>query len=464
MKVSALQCCQLFSDAVFKKYVSKKVYAEYLDIKLKGGHINLPLASKLSHAIKLWAVKQGVTHYTHWFQPLTGLTAGKQVSFLELDGHKVIEKFDAKSLIKGETDASSFPNGGERMTFEARGYTVWDYTSPIVIQNKGNGNKVLLIPTAFCSYHGTALDEKTPLLRAIQALNKQGVKLLHTLGYKDVKKLIVNVGGEQEYFLIKKSHYLKRKDLVLTGRTLLGAPPIKSQEKHHHYFGTISNLMNGFMNDVNKELWKMGITAKLQHNEVAPCQYEIVPIYSNVNIACDQNQILMETLQSVAQKYDLVVLLNEKPFKGVNGSGKHTNWSVATDTGINLLDAALEDKTLFLLFLTSVIAAIDEYAPLVRLSASYYGNDLRLGGDEAPPSIISIFVGATIANILKDIENGIAFSHGDNQTLETGVNLLPINFKDNCDRNRTSPFAFTGNKFEFRMVGSSQSLSFLTLC
>ncbi len=450
----------VFTDNKLKRYVSPKTYAKYLDYKRNKMPLDFELINKIAQTLKKWAIKKDVTYYTHWFQPLTGKSAGKQVSFLEIKDARVIEEFNVNSLIKGETDASSFPNGGERMTFEARGYTVWDYSSSAVIQDLGNGHKVLLIPTAFFSYKGTALDEKAPLLRSTEVLNTYAVKLLHMLGYLSVNNIVVNVGGEQEYFLIKKSDFLKRKDLILTERTLLGAKPVKSQEKHRNYFGAISKTVSAFMKDVNSELWKMGITAKIQHNEAAPCQHEIVPIYTNVNEFCDQNQLIMETLQNVAEKYDLVVLLHEKPFGGINGSGKHMNWSISTDTGINLFDSSNEDKNLFLLFMSSVISAIDEFASLVRVSASFFGNDLRLGGDEAPPSIISIFVGEVISKIFNDIESGVASSVDAKDVLEFGVNLLPINFKDNCDRNRTSPFAFTGNKFEFRMVGSSQSLSF----
>lgn len=449
----------VFTDEKIKKLVDSKVYDNFINLKKANKPIPYAIAQDIAEALKTWAIELGATHYSHWFQPLTGKTAGKQVSFLELKDKKIIQTLDAKTLIKGETDASSFPNGGSRMTFEARGYTVWDYTSPCMIKQDLSGNKVLIIPTAFCSYHGTALDEKTPLLRAINAINEYGVKVLHNLGYTDVNNITVNVGCEQEYFVIPKSMYLKRQDLALCGRTLLGAMPIKSQEKHHHYFGAISNTMSNFMASLNKELWKIGITAKTQHNEVAPCQFEIAPIYAPVNIACDQNQILMETLHSVAEQHDLIVLLNEKPFKGINGSGKHTNWSLSTDTGLNLLDSELEDKKLFLLFFTSVIASIDEFAPLVRLSSAYHGNDVRLGGDEAPPAIISIYIGNVLQKALDAIENNEVLTKETLDELDLKVSHLPQSYKDNCDRNRTSPFAFTGNKFEFRMVGSSQPVA-----
>lgn len=446
----------VFTDDKLKKYIGIKTFKKYLHTKQNHLEFDFDIIEKISKALKKWAIKNGATHYCHWFQPLTGKTAGKLVSFLEIKDGQVKEIFEANNLIKGETDASSFPNGGERMTFEARGYIIWDCTSPAVIQEL-NGQKVLLIPTAFCSYNSVALDEKTPLLKASKCLNKNATKLLNLLGHK-TKSVQANIGFEQEYFLITKQNYLKREDLILTGRTLLGSKTIKSQECNHHYFSQISNLVSEFMSKVNEKLWKMGITAKIQHNEVAPCQYEIVPIYQNVNLASDQNQLIMETLQKTAEEFDLKVLLHEKPFNGINGSGKHTNWSVSTNYGQNLFDINQKDKLVFETFFVLMLSAIDEYSDLVSLSASHPGNDLRLGGDEAPPSIISVFIGDSLLEYFNNWQKSKNFNHkiSTNQLLDN----LPKITIDNCDRNRTSPFAFTGNKFEFRMVGSSQSTSF----
>lgn len=455
------KCKNLFTDEILKNGLAEDSFKKYIKLKLENKPIDLTLANEIASVMKMWAVENGATHYTHWFQPLTNKTAGKQVSFFENSDGVIIEKFEGKHLLKGETDASSFPSGGERLTFEARGYTVWDYNSNCVIEQKKNGNKILLIPTAFCSYNGIALDEKTPLLRATQSLSENATSILNMLGYDDVKRVNVFVGGEQEYFVIDQKYFFNRPDLVLTGRTLFGAKPVKSQEKNRSYFGSITDKMSEFMDNVNSKLWDMGIFAKLQHNEVAPCQYEIVPMYAPVNISCDQNQLIMEILEREAKKMGLEVLLNEKPFAKINGSGKHTNWSVGTDTGINLLDVNIADKSLFLLFFTAIISAVDDYAGLVKLSATYYGNQKRLGGDEAPPTIISMFIGDNILNWLNGLKiDGKMEEEQADECLDLKVNYLPKQFKDNCDRNRTSPFAYTGNKFEFRMVGSSQSLAF----
>jgi glutamine synthetase len=468
-KVEKTNLCKLFgeyvcSDEMLKKHMPKKHYKVYKGIKENGEPLDINTAKAVAKAIKDWAIEKGATHYTHWFMPLTGKTAEKQISFVEItkDG-KMIADFNEKELIKGETDASSFPNGGERMTFEARGYTVWDYTSPVFIKEDNSKNKVVYIPTAFCSYNGTALDEKTPLLRALESLNREALRVLKILGYKNVKKVNFHSGIEQEYFLVKTQDYKKRTDLKFLGRTLLGSEPLKSQEICSHYYGIIEDRISAFMNQVDITLWKMGITAKHQHNEVAPSQYELVPIYSLTNIACDQNQLIMEVIDSTAKKHGLTALFEEKPFSYINGSGKHVNWSISTDTGINLFDSKIKDKSLFFTFFVSVIAAIDKYNKLIRLSASYRGNDLRLGGGEAPPSIVSVFASDYILGKYKEfIENK------DNDTkgsfLETGVKSLPKMLRDFCDRNRTSPFAYSDNKFEFRTVGSSQSVAFPSTC
>ena len=454
----------VFTDKVLKNYVDIFTYKKYAKMKENGESLSLPVANKIAKAIMNWAKDKGATHYTHWFMPLTNQTAGKQVSFIEPAGNnQFIEKFSAKDLIKGETDASSFPNGGERMTFEARGYTVWDYTSPIFIKEDSNKNRVVYIPTAFCSYNGTALDEKTPLLRALENLNENATKLANYLGYNDVKKVNLSVGAEQEYFLIDEKYYEKRLDLKIVHRTLLGASPLKAQEMCSHYFGVIEDNISCFMNDVNKTLWRMGISAKLQHNEVAPRQYEIVPIYNLANISCDQNQIIMQTLRETAKKYDLVALLCEKPFASVNGSGKHANLSLTTNTGINIFDFDMDDKLLFYAYFVCMISAIDKYNKLIRLSTAYRDNDLRLGGHEAPPAIVSVFASDYVLNFMENFFEEGTQQKGKNY-LDTKVKSLPKTSKDYCDRNRTSPFAFAGNKFEFRMVGSSQSLSFPITC
>ena len=453
----------VLDDATIKKYMSYKSYKNYLAIKLKGESLDKTTAKAIATAIKKWAMKKGVTHYSHWFMPLTNKTAEKQVSFIEIDSKgNFIEEFSEKALIKGETDASSFPNGGNRMTFEARGYTVWDYTSPVFIKEDDNHNKVVYIPTAFCSYNGTALDEKTPLLRALESLNTQSIRVLKLLGYTNIKKVNLNLGAEQEYFLIDSDKYDKRLDLKLTGRTLLGAKPIKSQEMCSHYFGMIEDRVSAFMNHLDKDLWTMGITAKLQHNEVAPCQHEFVPIYGTSNIACDQNQLIMQTITHLAPKYGFRALFHEKPFSYINGSGKHANWSLDTDTGMGLFNIKLKDKRVFYTFFTAMIEAIDRYYKLIRLSTAYRSNDLRLGGDEAPPSLVSVFTSDYVLDMLSTLKTN-SWSNSKN-LLETGVKSLPKMERDFCDRNRTSPFAFTGNKFEFRMVGSSQSVAWPTTC
>lgn len=450
------------NDEILKKYMPRRVFGRYLKLKSCCEPLDFDTARFVARAVKCWSIKNGATHYTHWFLPLNGKTAEKQVSFMDTTHHGVVENLNAKALIKGETDASSFPSGGERMTFEARGYTIWDYTSPMFIKSDENGNKVLCIPTAFCSYSGDALDEKTPLLRSMESLNFQALRVLRHLGYNNVKKVISDVGAEQEYFLINRSDYENRLDLKMTGRTLFGHGPAKSQEVHSHYFCSINDHVSRFMNQVDKKLWEMGIAAKLQHNEVAPSQHELVPIFTSTNIASDQNQIIMETISKVAKSNDLVALFHEKPFGGINGSGKHINWSLSTDSGLNLLDVDMEDKLLFLIFFSSVVAAVDKYHDLIRASAAYRGNDLRLGGDEAPPTLVSIFVGDVLQKTI--YEEKLSEKNNICAYLDTRVKTLPKTQKDYCDRNRTSPFAYTGNKFEFRMVGSSQSISWPCTC
>ncbi len=453
----------VFSLGVMKEYIeSEKAYADVVEIIKHGGELNLETADIVADAMKRWAIERGATHFTHWFQPLTGYTAEKHDSFITHpnDDGKVILKFSGKELIKGEPDASSFPSGGLRATFEARGYTTWDITSPAFLKEDATGT-ILCIPTAFCSYKGEALDKKTPLLRSMEVLDKQTLRLLRLLGNTTSTKVTANVGAEQEYFLIDRDLYLNRYDLIYTGRTLFGAPAPKGQEMDDHYYGCIRERIGAFMKDINVELWKLGVTAKTQHNEVAPAQHELAPIYEVANIAVDHNHLVMETMKEVAERHNLTCLLHEKPFAHVNGSGKHNNWSICTDDGINLLDPGdtPNDNIQFLLFLSCIMKAVDEHADLLRQSASDVGNDYRLGADEAPPAIISIFLGEQLEDVVKQlVETGEAANCIEGGVLETGVSYLPDLEKDATDRNRTSPFAFTGNKFEFRMVGSQDSI------
>ena len=451
----------VFNDDVMQRRLPKDVYKSWKKTLENGEDLNSDIANVVAHAMKEWALEKGATHFTHWFQPMTGITAEKHDSFLSpLSESRAVLEFKGKELIKGEPDASSFPSGGLRATFEARGYTAWDCTSPAFLKEDAAG-VILCIPTAFCSYTGEALDKKTPLLRSMEAISKQGVRIMHLMGYDNVKKVSVSVGAEQEYFLVDREKYLKRKDLVFTGRTLFGAMPPKGQEMDDHYFGAIKERIASFMKELNEELWKLGILAKTQHNEVAPAQHELAPIYSTANIATDHNQMIMEMMQKIAKRHGLECLLHEKPFAGVNGSGKHDNWSLIADNGVNLLSPGKEPhkNKLFQLTLAAIIKSVDEYAEILRLSASCPGNDHRLGANEAPPAIISIFLGEQLDDIVKQAINGTVTSsiHGDD--LDTGVHVLPVLHKDATDRNRTSPFAFTGNKFEFRMVGSSMSVA-----
>ena len=451
----------VFNDDVMKAKLPKDVYKSWKKTLESGADLDIEIANVVAHAMKEWALDHGATHYTHWFQPLTGVTAEKHDSFLSpASESKPVLEFSGKELIKGEPDASSFPSGGLRATFEARGYTAWDCTSPAFLQEDAAG-VTLCIPTAFCSYTGEALDKKTPLLRSMEAISKQAVRVLKLFGYDDVKKVSCSVGPEQEYFLVDRDKYLQRKDLIFTGRTLFGAPAPKGQELDDHYFGAIEERIASFMKDLNKELWKLGILSKTQHNEVAPAQHEMAPIFTTANIATDHNQLVMEIMKKVAKRHNLECLLHEKPFDGVNGSGKHNNWSIVTDTGMNVLDPGKKphENTLFLLFLAAVIKAVDDNAELLRLSASNPGNDHRLGANEAPPAIISIFLGEQLEDIIEQIIKGDVSSSIQGSQLDTGVHVLPVLKKDATDRNRTSPFAFTGNKFEFRMVGSSMSIA-----
>lgn len=451
----------VFNDEVMQAKLPKDVYKSWKKTLESGEDLDSDIANVVAHAMKEWALEHGATHYTHWFHPMTGITAEKHDSFLSpATESKPVLEFKGKELIKGEPDASSFPSGGLRATFEARGYTAWDCTSPAFLR-EDSGGVTLCIPTAFCSYTGEALDKKTPLLRSMEAISKQAVRIMKLFGYDDVKKVSCSVGPEQEYFLINHEKYLQRKDLIFTGRTLFGAPAPKGQELDDHYFGIIKERIAIFMKDLNQELWKVGILAKTQHNEVAPAQHEMAPIFSTANIATDHNQLVMEIMKKVAKRHNLECLLHEKPFDGVNGSGKHNNWSIVTDTGINLLDPGKKphENTKFLLFLSAVIKAVDENAELLRLSASNPGNDHRLGANEAPPAIISIFLGEQLEDIIEQIVKGDVSSSIQSSQLDTGVHVLPVLKKDATDRNRTSPFAFTGNKFEFRMLGSSLSIA-----
>ena len=452
----------VFNDDVMQEYMSEDTYKELHEVMDSGKPLGLDLANRVAASMKEWAMNNGATHYTHWFQPLTGATAEKHDSFISIDKHgKTILEFTGKNLSKGEADASSFPSGGIRAVFEARGYTVWDCSSPAFIKKIANDRAILYIPTAFCSYTGEALDKKTPLLRSMEALNREGVRLMHLLGYNDVNKVVANVGGEQEYFLIDKKHYEKRTDLKFTGRTLFGSNAPKGQEQNDQYYASIKTRVANFMAELNDELWKLGITAKTQHNEAAPCQHELAPIFCTSNIATDQNQIIMDTMKKVAEKFGLVCLLHEKPFANVNGSGKHNNWSMLTDTGINLLKPGKKpsENILFLLSLMAVISGVDEYADLIRASAANPGNEHRLGGHEAPPCIISVYIGEDLQAVIDNFIAGNSSDVMQKQFINTGVNYLAELSKDTSDRNRTSPFAFTGNKFEFRMVGSSATLA-----
>ena len=455
----------VFNDSVMQERLPKKVYKELKRTIQEGKELEQSIADVVAHEMKEWAIEKGATHYSHWFQPLTGATAEKHDSFISApksDG-KVLMEFSGKELVKGEPDASSFPSGGLRATFEARGYTAWDCTSPAFVKKDATGTgAILYIPTAFCSYTGEALDQKTPLLRSMEAINKQALRLLRLFGNITSQKVTPSVGAEQEYFLVDREKYLKRKDLVFTGRTLFGAMPPKGQELDDHYFGAIRERIALFMKDVNEELWKLGVSAKTQHNEVAPAQHELAPIYAQCNVAVDHNQLVMETLKQVAYRHGLHCLLHEKPFAGVNGSGKHNNWSLTTDDGINLLDPGKtpHENIQFLLVLTCVLRAVDRHAELLRESAADVGNDHRLGANEAPPAIISVYLGEQLEDVLAQlISTGEATHSLKGGKLQTGVRTLPDFAKDATDRNRTSPFAFTGNKFEFRMVGSRDSVA-----
>lgn len=453
----------VFNDSVMQERLPKKIYKKLKDTIGEGKELDLETADVIAHEMKEWAIEKGATHYTHWFQPLTGFTAEKHDSFISapLPNGKVLMSFSGKELIKGEPDASSFPSGGLRATFEARGYTAWDCTSPAFVRKDAAG-AILCIPTAFCSYTGEALDEKTPLLRSMEAVNKEALRLLRLFGNTTSKKVTPSVGPEQEYFLVDAGKFLQRKDLIYTGRTLFGAMPPKGQELDDHYFGTIRQKIAGFMKDVNEELWKLGVAAKTQHNEVAPAQHELAPIYAEANIAVDHNQIIMKTLKKVACQHGLKCLLHEKPFAGVNGSGKHNNWSITTDDGINLLEPGRtpHENVQFLLVLSCILKAVDIHADLLRESAADPGNDHRLGANEAPPAIISVFLGEQLEDVVEQlISTGEATHSLKGGKLETGVATLPDLTKDATDRNRTSPFAFTGNKFEFRMVGSRDSIA-----
>ena len=447
----------VFDDAVMQARLPKETYKALRNTIKNGKHLDLSVATVVANAMKDWAVEKGATHFTHWFQPMTGVTAEKHDSFISpRDNGKVIMEFSGKELIQGEPDASSFPSGGLRATFEARGYTAWDATSYAFIKDN-----ILCIPTVFCSYGGEALDQKTALLRSMEAINKQALRVLKLFGNDDVKSVKTTVGPEQEYFLVDKDLYDKRKDLIYTGRTLFGARPPKGQELDDHYFGAIKPRVLEFMKELNSELWKLGVLAKTEHNEVAPAQHELAPIFTTSNIAADHNQLTMEIMQKVAKKHGMVCLLHEKPFAGVNGSGKHNNWSISTDTGANLLEPGETpyENAQFLLFLSAVIKAVDEYQDLLRISVASAGNDHRLGANEAPPAIVSMFLGSDLSEILDAIVNDEAYDSKEKEIMRIGVHTLPKFPKDTTDRNRTSPFAFTGNKFEFRMLGSAASIS-----
>ena len=447
----------VFNDKVMRSKLPKDMYKALKKTIESGTHLELDVANSVAVAMKEWAIENGATHYTHWFQPMTNVTAEKHDSFISPTGDgQVIMDFSGKELVKGEPDASSFPSGGLRATFEARGYTAWDPTSPAFIKDG-----TLYIPTAFCSYSGEALDKKTPLLRSMQTLDKEATNLLHIIGNKDIKHVNTTVGPEQEYFLVDKELYKQRKDLVFCGRTLIGAPAPKGQEMEDHYFGALKPRVAAYMHDLDVELWKLGIPAKTKHNEVAPAQHELAPVFDTTNVAVDHNQLTMEVMKKVADKHGLVCLLHEKPFEGINGSGKHNNWSMITDTGVNILDPGKTpaENTQFLIFLTAVIKAVDEYADVLRISVASAGNDHRLGANEAPPAVVSVFLGDELTEVLKSIENGEYFAGSRAVQMDIGAKVLPHFVKDNTDRNRTSPFAFTGNKFEFRMLGSEASVA-----
>ena len=447
----------VFNDKVMRSKLPKDMYKALKKTIENGTHLELDVANSVAVAMKEWATENGATHYTHWFQPMTNVTAEKHDSFISPTGDgQVIMDFAGKELVKGEPDASSFPSGGLRATFEARGYTAWDPTSPAFIKDG-----TLYIPTAFCSYSGEALDKKTPLLRSMETLDKEATNLLHIIGNKEVRHVNTTVGPEQEYFLVDKELYKQRKDLVFCGRTLIGAPAPKGQEMEDHYFGALKPRVAAYMHDLDVELWKLGIPAKTKHNEVAPAQHELAPVFDTTNVAVDHNQLTMEVMKKVADKHGLVCLLHEKPFEGINGSGKHNNWSMITDTGVNILDPGKTpaENTQFLIFLTAVIKAVDEYADVLRISVASAGNDHRLGANEAPPAVVSVFLGDELTEILKSIENGEYFAGSRAVQMDIGAKVLPHFVKDNTDRNRTSPFAFTGNKFEFRMLGSEASVA-----
>ncbi len=447
----------VFNDKIMREKLPKDMYKALKKTIENGTHLELDVANSVAVAMKEWALEHGATHYTHWFQPMTNFTAEKHDSFISptSDG-QVIMDFSGKELVKGEPDASSFPSGGLRATFEARGYTAWDPTSPAFIKDS-----TLYIPTAFCSYSGEALDKKTPLLRSMDTLNKEAIKILRLLGNTEVKHINTTVGPEQEYFLVDKDLYNKRKDLIFCGRTLIGAPAPKGQEMEDHYFGALKPRVSAYMHDLDEELWKLGIPAKTKHNEVAPAQHELAPVFDTTNVAVDHNQLTMEIMKKVAAKHNMVCLLHEKPFEGINGSGKHNNWSMSTDTGVNLLDPGKTpaENTQFLVFLVAVIKAVDDYADLLRISVASAGNDHRLGANEAPPAVVSIFLGDELTEVLKAIEKDEFFTGHGSVQMDIGAKVLPHFVKDNTDRNRTSPFAFTGNKFEFRMLGSSSSVA-----
>ncbi len=452
----------VFSDKVMKERLPKETYKALRETIRTGSPLKAEVANVVANAMKDWAIEKGATHYTHWFQPLTNITAEKHDAFISpTDDGEVIMEFSGKQLIQGEPDASSFPSGGLRATFEARGYTAWDCTSPAFLKTDAAGNVTLTIPTVFCSYHGEALDKKTPLLRSMKAVSDQAMRVLRALGNKTSHSVMATVGPEQEYFLIDKEFYERRMDLIMCGRTLFGAPSPKGQELEDQYFGSIKDRVSAFMKDIDTELWKMGVSAKTKHNEVAPAQFEIAPIFSTTNIATDHNQLVMETLQKIALRHDLVCLVHEKPYAGINGSGKHNNWSLSTDDGINMLEpgATPHENTVFIAFCSAVINAIDTHADILRATTATSGNDHRLGANEAPPAIISIFLGDILETILKKIAAGEKISAGGKDFVKIGIDTLPTLPKDNTDRNRTSPFAFTGNKFEFRMVGSSASIA-----